>query len=59
MRIYVRGARFCCRSPSRYLLRRSRLCPELTGLAGDRMWAPEMRGRSVLWVVLLDVAAGC
>ena len=35
----------------RYLLRRSRLCPELIGFAGDRVWVPEMRGRGALWVV--------
>ena len=52
----VRDARICCRTPSRDLLRRSRLCPELTNFAGNRVWAPEVGCRGVVWVVLWGVA---
>ena len=51
MRTCVRSARMYCSSPSRYLLRRSRLCAELTSFVGNRVWAPEVKGRGLLWVV--------
>ena len=37
----------------------ARLCPELTGFAGGRVWVPEMRSRGMLWVLLWSVALGC
>ena len=55
MRSCVRGTRIHCRSASRYLLRRSRLCIGMTGFV-DQVWAPELRGRGMLWVVLWGVA---
>ena len=52
MRTCVRSARTCCRTPSRYLLERSRLYLELTTFAGNRVWAPEAGCRGVLWMAL-------
>ena len=52
MRTCVRSARICCRTPARYLLGRSRLYLELISFAGNRVWAPEVGRRGVLWVAL-------
>ena len=59
MRTCVRGARICCVTPSRYLLRRSTLYLELASFVGTRVWAPALRCRGVVWMVLWGVALGC
>ena len=52
MRACVHCLRIYCKAPSRYLLGRSRLYLELTSFAGNRVWAPEVGCRGVLWVTL-------
>ena len=32
------------------------LCIGVTVFAGDRVWVPELRGRSMLWAVLWGIA---
>ena len=58
MRTSVRDSRICCRTPSRYLLRRCRLYVQSTTFAGNRVRAAEVGCRAVLWVVLWPVALG-
>ena len=52
MRTCVWCARIYCRTPSRYVLGWSRLYLELTGFAGNRVWALEIVCRGVLCVAL-------
>ena len=59
MRICVRGARMYCIMPSRYALGRSRQQREVISFAANRMWAPGVGCRGVLWEALLGVVPGC
>ena len=59
MRKCVRCARIYCSIPSGYSMERSRLYRELISFAGNRVWAPGVGCRGVLWVALWRYRVSC